>query len=40
MIKGIELLIPIIISIALLTLGERKVLGSIQRRVGPNIIGY
>lgn len=39
-IKGIEILIPIIISIALLTLGERKVLGSIQRRVGPNIIGY
>lgn len=37
---GIEILIPIIISIALLTLGERKVLGSIQRRVGPNIIGY
>lgn len=40
MIKGIEILIPIIISIALLTLGERKVLGSIQRRIGPNIIGY
>lgn len=39
-IKGIEIIIPIIISIALLTLGERKVLGSIQRRVGPNIIGY
>jgi NADH:ubiquinone oxidoreductase subunit H len=33
------MLLPIIISIALLTLTERKVLGSIQRRKGPNIIG-
>lgn len=39
MIKDIELLIPILISIALLTLGERKIMGSIQRRKGPNIVG-
>jgi NADH:ubiquinone oxidoreductase subunit H len=37
--KNIELLIPIIISIALLTLGERKIMGRLQRRRGPNIRG-
>ena len=30
---------PLLISIALLTLLERKILGSIQIRKGPNIIG-
>lgn len=38
-IKFIEILIPIIIGIAYITLGERKILGSMQRRKGPNIIG-
>jgi NADH:ubiquinone oxidoreductase subunit H len=33
------ILLPIILSIALLTLSERKILGTIQRRKGPNIIG-
>lgn len=37
--KEIEIIIPIIISIALLTLAERKIMGSIQRRIGPNIVG-
>lgn len=38
-IKNIEILIAIIINIAYLTLAERKVLGHIQRRKGPNIVG-
>ena len=38
-IKIIVPIIAIIISIALLTLGERKIMASIQRRVGPNIVG-
>lgn len=37
--KDIFILIPIILSIALLTLAERKIMGSIQRRIGPNVVG-
>nr|YP_001648658.1 NADH dehydrogenase subunit 1 [Igernella notabilis]ABW83938.1 NADH dehydrogenase subunit 1 [Igernella notabilis] len=37
--KIIIILVPLIISIAYLTLGERKGLGYIQRRRGPNIVG-
>jgi NADH-quinone oxidoreductase subunit H len=33
------MLIPIIISVALLTLAERNITGLLQRRIGPNIIG-
>nr|QUQ05914.1 NADH dehydrogenase subunit 1 [Microconidiobolus nodosus] len=41
-IKIIEILIlivPLLISIAYLTLAERKVMGSMQRRLGPNKVG-
>lgn len=34
------LFILILISVAFFTLGERKVMASIQRRRGPNVIGY
>ena len=34
------LLVPILLSVAFLTLMERKILGSIQRRKGPNIVGF
>src|ERR1700677_4091684 len=33
-------LIPIIIAIAYFTLAERKVMAAIQRRIGPNVVGY
>lgn len=36
----IEVIITVLIGIAYITLAERKVMGSMQRRVGPNIIGY
>jgi len=35
----LQLLVPLLISIALYTLGERKLMASMQRRVGPNVVG-
>lgn len=39
-IKILAILVPLLISIAYLTLAERKVLGYIQCRKGPNIVGW
>ena len=36
----LEVIIVVLIGVAYITLAERKVMGSMQRRVGPNIIGY
>lgn len=33
-------LVPILLSVAFMTIIERKVLASMQRRVGPNKVGY
>jgi len=33
-------LVPVLLSTAFITIIERKVIGSIQRRIGPNIVGY
>ena len=38
-IKILVILVPLLISIAYLTLAERKVLGYIQCRKGPNVVG-
>ena len=35
-----EVIIVVLIGVAYITLAERKVMGSMQRRVGPNIVGY
>jgi NADH-ubiquinone oxidoreductase chain 1 len=34
------LIIPLLLAVAFLTLAERKAMGSMQRRVGPNKVGY
>ena len=39
-IKILGIIIPILISVAFLTVGERKIMGSIQRRRGPNVVGF
>jgi NADH-ubiquinone oxidoreductase chain 1 len=39
MIASLIVFIPLLLSIAFLTLAERKVMGSTQRRIGPNIVG-
>nr|YP_010620156.1 NADH dehydrogenase subunit 1 [Herposiphonia versicolor]WAX04192.1 NADH dehydrogenase subunit 1 [Herposiphonia versicolor] len=37
--KIFSLILPLLIAVAYLTLAERKVMGAIQRRKGPNIVG-
>jgi NADH:ubiquinone oxidoreductase subunit H len=39
LIKIIGLTVPILLGIAFLTLAERKVMASMQRRKGPNVVG-
>lgn len=36
----LTVIIPLLIAVAYLTLMERKVIGSIQRRKGPNVVGF
>jgi len=40
LLKIVAILLPLIISVAYLTLAERKVIGSMQVRVGPNRVGW
>jgi NADH-quinone oxidoreductase subunit H len=38
--KILIIIIPLLIAVAYFTLAERKLMGAIQRRRGPNVIGY
>lgn len=40
LLKILGLIVPLLVSIAYLTIAERKLLGSIQRRKGPNVVGF
>ena len=40
LLKIISIVIPLLISVAYFTIAERKIMGSIQRRKGPNYIGF
>ena len=37
--KILGIVLPLLISVAYFTLAERKILGAIQRRRGPNVVG-
>ena len=34
------LILPVVITVAFYTLAERKIIAAIQRRTGPNIVGF
>src|SRR3954462_9484718 len=40
LIEVLLLLIPVLLGVAFVTVAERKTMASMQRRLGPNIVGY
>lgn len=38
--KILGIIIPLLIAVAYFTIAERKIMGAIQRRRGPNVVGY
>src|SRR5438046_2970182 len=39
-IEVILVIVPILLTVAFVTIAERKTMASMQRRIGPNIVGY
>lgn len=40
LLKILSIVVPLLISVAYFTIAERKIMGAIQRRRGPNVVGY
>ena len=40
LLKVLVIIVPLLISVAYFTIAERKIMGSIQLRRGPNVVGY
>jgi len=40
LIKILGIIVPVLVAVAFLTLAERKVMASMQRRKGPNVVGF
>ncbi len=38
--ETLALLVPLLLGVAYLTVAERKVLGAMQLRKGPNVVGF
>jgi NADH-ubiquinone oxidoreductase chain 1 len=39
-IEGLLVIVPALLSVAFVTVAERKTMASMQRRLGPNVVGY
>jgi NADH-ubiquinone oxidoreductase chain 1 len=39
-IEVLIVIVPLLLSVAFMTIAERKAMGSMQRRLGPNRVGY
>src|SRR3954454_16654377 len=39
-VEGLLLIVPALLSVAFVTIAERKTMASMQRRLGPNAVGY
>jgi NADH-quinone oxidoreductase subunit H len=39
LLKSLGIIVPLLVGVAYLTLLERKVIASVQRRKGPNVVG-
>jgi NADH-ubiquinone oxidoreductase chain 1 len=39
-VEGLLVILPVLLSVAFTTIAERKIMASMQRRLGPNIVGY
>ena len=40
LLKILSIVVPLLIAVAYFTIAERKIMGAIQRRRGPNVIGF
>src|SRR5579859_3857411 len=40
LLESLTIILPLLLSIAFMTLAERKVMSSMQRRLGPNVVGF
>ena len=40
LIDVLVVIVPMLLAVAFMTIIERKVMGSMQRRIGPNVVGY
>jgi NADH-quinone oxidoreductase subunit H len=40
LLKILSIVVPLLISVAYLTIAERKIMGAVQRRRGPNVVGF
>jgi len=40
LLKILSIVVPLLISVAYFTIAERKIMGAVQRRRGPNVVGY
>src|SRR5204863_9988739 len=39
-VEGLLVIVPALLTVAFVTISERKTIASMQRRLGPNVVGY